>query len=380
MLTTATKFILDMLLEHEELKNFPKEFVQEAGLWVKSWFLKPEDPKSSAKLLDTGKPVEDKIDIIEDILKELENNRQFQQELAAHLAAFEEQRARIKNVVTDAKIAVKGDVHIGDKGLSNDDGYHKKNVVQGGHFEVGGGFRLGDDFAPTTATSETFGKTMPGPRGIAFETKRAEYPKGDQIISVPLDTAISKPLLRDIPSPIKVLFLAATPKRLGQINTGRESRFSDLIREFDDQRRFAFDDEHGLDKERFRNLLIARDPHIIHFGGHGHYEGLALDDTDINANVLTDLIKLLEHPQLVILNACYTLPMAREMAKYVPYVIGTQGPLDDDAAIAFARSFYVGIASGKDIKKAFQFGLNGIQDAQCGGGDIPVLVEGVRKG
>ena len=69
--------------------------------------------------------------------------------------------------------------------------------------------------------------------------------------------------------------------------------------------------------------------------------------------------------------------MAKEMAKHVPYVIGTQGPLDDDAAIAFARSFYVGIASGKDIKKAFQFGLNGIQDAQCGCGDIPVLVEGV---
>lgn len=378
MLTTDTKFILDVLLEHEELKKFPKEFVQEAGLWVKSWFLKPEDPKSSAKLVDPGKPVEVKIDIIEDILKELENNRQFQQELAAHLAAFEEQRARIKNVVTDAKISAKGDVHIGDKGLSNDDGYHKKNVVQGGHIEAGGDFRMGDDFAPTTATSGTSVKTMP--RAIGFDSRQPKYPKGDQIISVPLDAAISKPLLRDIPSPIKVLFLAATPKRLGQINTGRESRFSDLIREFDEQRRFAFDDEHGLDKERFRNLLIARDPHIIHFGGHGYYEGLALDDTDINSNVLTDLIKLLENPQLVILNACYTLPMAREMAKYVPYVIGTQGPLDDDAAIAFARSFYVGIASGKDIKRAFQFGLNGILDAQCGCGDIPVLVEGVRAG
>jgi CHAT domain len=377
MLTTATKFILDLLLEHEELRNFPKELVQEAGLWVKSWFLRPEDPKSNAKLVDSERPVEVKIDIIEDILKELENNRQFQQELAAHLAAFEEQRARIKNVVTDAKISAKGDVHIGDKGLVTDDGYHEKNVIKGGHIEAGGDFRLGDDFAPARSMPETFGKAIPGARSIQLDPRRTEYLKGTQIITVPLDSDVCKPLLRDIPSPIKVLFLAATPKRLGQINTGRESRFSDLIREFDDERRFVFDDEHGLDKERFRNLLISRDPHIIHFGGHGHYEGLALEDADINASVLTNLIKLLDNTQLVVLNACYTLPMAKEMAKHVPYVIGTQGPLDDDAAIAFARSFYVGIASGKDIKKAFQFGLNGIQDAQCGCGDIPVLVEGV---
>ena len=49
MLETATKYVLDLITENEELKKFPKEFVNESVKWVKSWFLKPEDPKISAQ-------------------------------------------------------------------------------------------------------------------------------------------------------------------------------------------------------------------------------------------------------------------------------------------------------------------------------------------
>ena len=212
-------------------------------------------------------------------------------------------------------------------------------------------------------------------RDIALD----DYPKGAQVIEVPMAAdAAAKPSLYELPKPIRLLYLTATPKRLGQINTGLESRFKDVIREYDKEGRIEFSHEPGLSKERFRHELFDKDPHIIHFGGHGFTEGLALEDANINAEVLVELISLLENTRLVVLNACHTLPMARELAKYVPYVVGTQGPLADEAAIVFARNFYVGIAGGKDIEKSFKYALVGIKDAGAGSGDIPVLVKGVK--
>lgn len=145
MLETATKYILDLLTDNEELKKFPKEFVNESIKWVKSWFLRPEDPKTKAKLEDPNKPIEVKKDIIQDKLDDLKDNPQFQKELTERLAAFEQQKARLKNVVMDADIDVKGSVHIGDQGPSSGDNYNEKNVIKGGTIKAGGDFRLGDD-------------------------------------------------------------------------------------------------------------------------------------------------------------------------------------------------------------------------------------------
>lgn len=145
MLESATKYILDLLTENEELKKFPKEFVNESVKWVKSWFLKPEDPKATAKLEDPNKSMEVKKDIIQDKLDDLKDNAQFQKELTERLAAFEQQRTRLKNVVSNADIDVKGSVHIGDKSSSSGDNYDEKNVVKGGTIKAGGDFRLGDD-------------------------------------------------------------------------------------------------------------------------------------------------------------------------------------------------------------------------------------------
>ena len=144
LLATATKYILDLLTDNEELKKFPKEFIDASVTWVKSWFLIPEDPKTNAKLEDPNKPVEVKKDIIQDKLEALTDNAQFQKELKELLAAFE-QFTRLKNVVQDADIDVKGSVHIGDKGSASGEHYDEKNVIKGGSINAGGDFRVGDD-------------------------------------------------------------------------------------------------------------------------------------------------------------------------------------------------------------------------------------------
>jgi len=145
LLETATKYILDLLTDNEELKKFPKEFIDASVTWVKSWFLIPEDPKTNAKLEDPNKPMEVKKDIIQDKLEDLKDNAQFQKELTELLAAFEQHRTRLKNVVHDADIDLKGSVHIGDKGSASGEYYDEKNVIKGGSINAGGDFRLGDD-------------------------------------------------------------------------------------------------------------------------------------------------------------------------------------------------------------------------------------------
>ena len=211
-------------------------------------------------------------------------------------------------------------------------------------------------------------------RGIGFGS--TDPKSAGEIIEVP-SAGDARIAIRAIPeiNPVNLLFTAATPQHAGQINTGYETRFKDLIREFDRGAKIQFKEEHGLSQERFRNYLFTNDPHIVHFAGHGATEGLVLQDKSLDAEVLLDLIKLQRNTQILLLNACNTLPMARELAAYIPYVIGTPGPLSDDAAIEFARGFYTGISGGRTVEDSYWYGINSIKAAGIRGGQWPVLVK-----
>jgi len=205
------------------------------------------------------------------------------------------------------------------------------------------------------------------------------YPKQpESIISMPMENDISngQGWAIDPEQSINVLFTAATPTDAGQLNTGLESRLKDVIKEFDQKKRIKLEEEHGLGVDRFRRFLFTKDPHVIHFAGHGEREGLVLQDDNLDAKVLVDLVADLDNTRLVVLNACYTLPLAQELAQYVPFVIGTQGPIPDSTATVFAHDFYVGLSAGKSVEKSFKFALNGIESKRLQGADIPILVIG----
>ena len=89
---------------------------------------------------------------------------------------------------------------------------------------------------------------------------------------------------------IKLLFLTASPMSQGQINTGNESRFKDLIKEFDENKLIRFREEHGLTSEKFQNILFTDDPHIVHYGGHGSREGIFLEDKRIRWRFISRII------------------------------------------------------------------------------------------
>ncbi len=182
-----------------------------------------------------------------------------------------------------------------------------------------------------------------------------------------------------IESQIKILFLSATPSDTRQINTGKESRFKDLFRYFDQEKKFNIKEEHGLNSEQFKNFLIYEDPHILHYGGHGEVEGIVLEGEDLDAEILFEILEISNKTQIVVLNACYSLPIAKKLAAIIPYVIGTQDAINDSTAIAFAKGFYMGIVAGKTVEAAFKLGVTTIKQERLSGADIPILLKGIKN-
>ncbi len=144
ILETAGAYVLGILMNNKEVKNFPKEFIDESVKWVKSWFLTPEDPVTTAMLSNNDLPEAVKKSVVDAKLKTLESNADFMQQLEAKLQVYSTHKARIKNVLDNVDVKTKTDIHIGDKTVSSNDNYDEKNVVKGGKIETDGGFRLGD--------------------------------------------------------------------------------------------------------------------------------------------------------------------------------------------------------------------------------------------
>lgn len=184
---------------------------------------------------------------------------------------------------------------------------------------------------------------------------------------------------KDLQQKVKILFISATPNHTRKLNIGKESRFKDLFRYFDREDIFEWKEEHGVDADEFFNFLIDEKPHILHYGGHGEVEGIILEKENLEGHILRDLLKISKQTQCVVLNACYSVTIAKKVAECVPYVIGTQGPLNDKSAIAFAKGFYMGIVAGNSIEEAFELGLIKIRQKKLPDVDIPILVKGVRK-
>jgi GTPase SAR1 family protein len=184
----------------------------------------------------------------------------------------------------------------------------------------------------------------------------------------------------NIQGKINLLYLSASPMAYGQLNTGRESRFKDLIKYFDKEKRFHIIEEQGITKEQFRNFVLSDRPHIVHYGGHGTEKGILLEDGLLKEAILLGILKISTNTQCVILNACNSLEIAKELAKHIPYIVGTRYAIPDTTSIEFARGFYQALVSGHSVEDAFQSGILAVQDNELPDPDVLVLVKGVKVG
>jgi len=214
--------------------------------------------------------------------------------------------------------------------------------------------------------------------------------------SAPSPTPV--PTAPDTPNDGKttILMLASNPSGTSQLQLKEEhSSISRKIQESDNADAFRIRFKQAVTLSEFQEYLLDETPGIVHFSGHGEKgnpeveniirrglnlggsevetpkedTGIILYDEDkrdpffvgtvVVESIFDTIVNEEDIPiQAVIFNACYSEGQAVAIAKIVPYVIGTNWSVNDNAAIAFATGFYGRIARGKDIKSAFRFGVN----------------------
>ena len=117
---------------------------------------------------------------------------------------------------------------------------------------------------------------------------------------------------------------------------------------------------------------MSRGVDIWHFSGHGGQEGLVFADAQGNAEIVAaDRLGLLlsgEGVRLAVLNACRAGQGGGQAASVagalvragIPAVVSMQGDLPDEAARAFAGSFYAALAAGQPVDRAATAGRKAI--------------------
>ncbi|MDF5710293.1 MAG: CHAT domain-containing protein [Nostoc sp. S4] len=178
-----------------------------------------------------------------------------------------------------------------------------------------------------------------------------------------------------------ILFLAANPKGTSQLRLQEEVREIDAGLQRSKLRdRFLLEQRWAVRSRDVQRAMLDFSPQIVHFSGHGGgEEGLVLEDETgnikfLDGDALASLFELFsEQVECVILNACYSKVQAKAISYHVPYVIGMNKAIGDNAAIEFAVGFYDALASGKSVEFAYKFGCSSIRMAGIAEHLTPIL-------
>jgi hypothetical protein len=144
--------------------------------------------------------------------------------------------------------------------------------------------------------------------------------------------------------------------------------------------RFDLISKFAVRVEDLRRGLLDNSPRFVHFAGHGEgANGILVENhqgeaAEIPNDALAGLFELCaEGVECVLLNTCYSEVQADAIAKHVPYAIGMNDSISDDAALEFAVGFYDALGAGRAVEEAFRIGRNAIALRGSKEDQIPVL-------
>ncbi len=180
-----------------------------------------------------------------------------------------------------------------------------------------------------------------------------------------------------------ILFLAANPQGTVTLRLNRELRdISEGLQRSQKRDRFNLEKRSAVRPRDIQRAMLDVEPQILHFSGHGGGEaGLVFEDEVgnsklVDGDALAGLFELFaDRLNCVVLNGCYSEVQAQAIAQHIPYVIGMNGAISDQAAIAFAVGFYDALGAGHDVEFAFKFGCAAIQLDGCTEHLTPVLIK-----
>jgi hypothetical protein len=166
----------------------------------------------------------------------------------------------------------------------------------------------------------------------------------------------------------KILILAANPLETARLRLDKEvEEIRTTLQLSPNRDRFVIESRGAVRPQDLQQHLYNLKPQILHFSGHGGGDwGLAFEDENgglkaVSTDALADLFKLFSTQiQCVVLNACYAVVQAEAICLHIPYVIGMNQKIGDEAARKFAEGFYRAIWDDRSVEEAFASGVNAI--------------------
>lgn len=161
----------------------------------------------------------------------------------------------------------------------------------------------------------------------------------------------------------RILFLAANPAG-SQLQLDVESRaIEQKIRSTDHRDSLELVTKWAVRPDDLLEYLNEYRPHVVHFSGHGTEEEqiILVDDSHraipVSAAALKQLFTTLkDNIRVVLLNACYSQDQAEAIVEVIDCAIGMKQEIGDEAAMAFAASFYRAVGYGHSVNDAFEQG------------------------
>jgi lysophospholipase L1-like esterase len=177
----------------------------------------------------------------------------------------------------------------------------------------------------------------------------------------------------------RILFLSANPVTHEPLRLGAEAR--EIQEELRGSEGILFSTSLAVTPRTLTRSILQEKPTIVHFSGHGTDEGLCLETESgqlktVSAEALGRLFAVFdESVQCVLLNACYSEIQAKAISEHIPYVIGMQRSIGDEAAIAFSATFYQALGSGLTIVDAYELAVAGMGLEDNNQASTPVLLK-----
>ncbi|CFW99561.1 protein of unknown function [Candidatus Filomicrobium marinum] len=167
---------------------------------------------------------------------------------------------------------------------------------------------------------------------------------------------------------VNVLVLNATPDDQGRIRADKEAALLEERLEMvkAPRRHLKVVQRFAVRLDQIQKELLNHEPKILHFSGHGDTGVLLFEDhngstTELNGDVLADILHTYGNLECVVLHACFTEQVAQACAKHVKVVIGSIDSIDDATAPKFTYAFYQALAHGRSYNNAFEMGRNEVK-------------------
>ena len=165
---------------------------------------------------------------------------------------------------------------------------------------------------------------------------------------------------------MKILFLSANPKKTRRLRLDKEFweiRGSIVVSKARDE--VFIQIRTAVNNKKIQDFIVDEKPDIVHFSGHGNSQGEIIledekrDPKPISSEEFAAMFKVMDNRiKCVVLSCCYSAIAAKEIGRFVDFVIGIKTDLEDESAIAFASGFYLALGENKDLQLAFDFAVN----------------------